>query len=272
MTLRGSGFAPEITVTFSRPGGSASVPGQVLSDDEAAARVPDAFEGAAATLSVVAVDGEGQASDAVELVLEAEPDVESVTRLCSLGTLRAVLGVAPGETLDDAKLNALIAKASVQIVAYCRSSFGVLVVADELRDGDDSPLLTLAHTPILSVSALSIDGQAVGVTEVKVYPNWIRFEDGGEYNARLRGSGRIFPRGCQNVRVSYRAGYARVPADIMQACIDQVIYLQNTLPKQGLVSETNAVANATTQYSHTALCPAARIACNRYRRPRVTVV
>ena len=143
----------------------------------------------------------------------ADPIVEEVQPLCTLSLLKAVLGVSVEETLDDPKLQALIGKASTQIAAYCGRDFAVVEVEDELQDGDDSPLLTLARTPILAVTALSIDGQAVDVAEVKVYPNYIRFEDSGEYNPRLRSSNRIFPGGAQNIRsVTARAtpGFPRI--------------------------------------------------------------
>jgi hypothetical protein len=200
------------------------------------------------------------------------PFDESVTPLCSLEYLKAALGIASDETSDDAKFTALIQMASGQIAAWCGRDFKVVDITDELRDGDDSALLTLVHTPIVSVSALSIDGQVIDPAEAKVYPNYIKFDDSGEYSARLRSSGRIFPAGCQNVKVSYRAGYSVIPAEISDACVGQVAFLMNTLTKQGLLNETNQVAQATTGYAQVALAPAVKVACNRYRRSRVAVV
>lgn len=194
------------------------------------------------------------------------------TALCTVAQVKAVLGVASDETSEDAKLAALISLASAQIRSYCRRDFAAVTVTAERYDGDGSAMLTLASTPILEVTALAIDGQAVGLAEVKVYPSYIRFEDSGEYNPRLRASCRVFPAGALNVSVSYRAGFAAVPADIANACVLQTVHLLNTVPKLGIVSETSSVAQATTAYSQGPLTPAARIVCNRYCRAEVIAV
>jgi len=162
--------------------------------------------------------------------------------------------------------------ASAQLIGWIGRDFGTVDVVNELRDGDDSAILTLAHTPIVSVTALTIDGQAVDPTLAKVYADYLKFEDAGEYSPRLRSSTRISPRGCQNISVSYRAGYARIPREVSDACVFQVIFLQNTLAKQGIQSETNQVANATTTYSDANIAPEAKRLANRFRRARVAIV
>ena len=148
-----------------------------------------------------------------------------------------------------------------------------VTVTNELYDGDGTSRLDLRRQPVRAVAALSIDGQAVDITTVKVYPGYIAFDNfSGGYNPRLRASGQIFGMGNQNVCVSYSAGFTLVPADLALACIEQVSFLRNTLGRQGLLSDTNSAVQATSQYAQLTLAPAARIAANRYRKERYRVV
>ncbi len=192
--------------------------------------------------------------------------------LCTLAELKTALGVAPDETADDTRLSELIKIASAQIEGYCSRSFGTEEIQDELHDGNASDSLELDVAPILSVSALSIDGQAVDPAELVIYPQFVAFPASGEYDVRLRGYARVFPEGRRNVKVSYTAGYEAVPREIADACKIQVAFLMNTINKQGVTSETNQVVQATTAYSQEQLAPATRATCRRYKRARVRVI
>lgn len=195
-----------------------------------------------------------------------------VTLLCSLEDVKTFLGVAQDETLDDNKLSAMIEGASAQIAGECAREFSAQQISGELADGDGTNLLRLASTPILEVTALEIAGEPVPVSEVKVYPEYVKLSEDGEYQPRLRASARIFPRGTQNISVSYRAGYETIPPEIRHACVLQVAHLMNTANKQGVVSEGNAAAGVNTAYAQAQLAPAVRAICSRFRRPRVGVI
>jgi hypothetical protein len=192
--------------------------------------------------------------------------------LCTLAELKAFLGVAAEETADDARYGELIKTASAQIIGYCGRSFEIVAVENELHDGDGTEELRVDLTPIAAVAALSIDGQAESVSELAIYHTMVAFKDSGTYNARLRSTGRVFPIGRQNVSISYLAGYAAVPREIVDMCKLQVVHLMNVGTKQGIVSETNQVAQATTTYSDKALAPFVRATCSRYRRTRMAAV
>lgn len=192
--------------------------------------------------------------------------------LCTLAELKTALGVAADETADDTRLSELIKIASAQIEGFCNRSFGLQAIEDELHDGNSTESIELDVTPINSVTALSIDGQGVDLGEVKVYPRFIAFSNSGDYDARLRGNVRVFPEGRQNVKVSYTAGYDEIPREISDACKIQVAFLMNTLNKQGVISETNQVAQATTSFSQEQLAPATRTTCRRFKRTRVAVI
>ncbi len=192
--------------------------------------------------------------------------------LCTLADLKAFLGIAADDNASDARLTELITTASGQIAGYCGREFEIVAVANELHDGDGTDELRVDLTPIVSVSALSIDGEAVDVAELAIYHTMVAFKASGEYSPRLRSYGQVFPVGRQNVSISYSAGYAAVPRDIQDACKLQVAFLTNTIGKQGVLSESNKNAQAFTSYTHALLSPAVRTICARYRRNRIGVV
>lgn len=192
--------------------------------------------------------------------------------LCTLAELKSFLGVSAEETADDARYAELITTASAQIEGYCGRSFGVTDIDNELHDGDGTDELRVDVTPIVTVSALSIDGQAQDVAELAIYHTLVAFKTTGEYEPRLRTASRVFPVGRRNISISYSAGFAAVPRDIKDFCKLQVAYLMNTINKQGIVSETDQVAQATTTYSDKMLAPGVRTGLGRYRRTRIAVV
>jgi hypothetical protein len=272
LTLNGAGFATGCIVWFSGLGHdtSDSTP-IILSSSAATCSIPDAFDGLGGGLLVFVMDGTEE-SNSLAFALAASPDTEAPYGLCSIGQVKSLLGISETDVADESRFKRLIAMASAQIKGYCKRTFAVISVTAEALDGSGTDTLELNQSPIISVSALSIEGVAVDISEVKVYPDYIRFAGGGGYNPRLRGDSRLFPEGVQNVVVSYQAGYAEVPAEISDACALQVVFLMNLANKQGIISETNQVANASTTYAQSPLSPFVRATCNRYRGQRLRAV
>lgn len=273
IALTGTGFVAGMLVAVESPGSTDHILANVASAASATFEAPDLLGGAAGQAAVsVILPGEDTASNALILAMRVAPDVAAAAQLVGLARLKTILGLLPDEKAQDDRLQLLIEVASGQIQRYCDRTFGVEAIVDELHDGDDSNILRLECTPIVAVTALAIDGSAVLPAEVKVYPDYIRLEEGEEYSARLRSTGRIFPRGLQNITVSYTAGYAAVPADISHACCLQVSHLLNTVTKQGVMNETNPTAGTTTAFVMADLASGVKAICNRYRRSRVGVV
>src|SRR5207302_1144807 len=99
-----------------------------------------AFDGFPGTLAVVVTTPGGESNEA-DYALAAWPPVEQVYPLCSLGGLKAILGIPPTETGDDSKYLALIQAASATINRETGLDFRQAVLTGELQDGDSSPLL-----------------------------------------------------------------------------------------------------------------------------------
>lgn len=91
---------------------------------------------------------------------------------------------------------------------------------DELYDGSGSSLLILKQFPIVNVASIKrYDGYVSG--EV-----WTTLVLGTDYERLLMvkestaiyTDGMAFAKGTQNYKVTYNAGYANVPLEIVQAC------------------------------------------------------
>ncbi len=243
----------------------------VVSATEIRSTIPDVLAGRAGSVLVSVSTPAGQMSEQLSVALAETPSVEYVRVLASRSTVKAMLGIASTETFDDTKLDALIRAASVQVASECQRKFD-LVNHVELYDGDGTPSLMLRHTPVVAVNGVTIEGQSIPVEEISIGSGWVRFEDTGDYNPRLRSSARVFPRGVRNIQVDYQAGYALIPADINLACQMQCAFLYTQMAKQGLVSEGNSNAGVTTAYLNEPLTPAAKRICMRYKASRLGVI
>jgi len=119
--------------------------------------------------------------------------------------------------VDDNLLAALITAASAFILDYLSRDI-VTAAYTEYRDGPGGHALSMKNYPVTAVSAVEINGVAIPVASDQVSFGYL-FDD---RQVILRGY--TFTRGRQNVKVTYTAGYAAVPADLEQACLELVAY------------------------------------------------
>jgi uncharacterized phiE125 gp8 family phage protein len=153
--------------------------------------------------------------------------------LTTLDDVKAWLqtGQVPFPDTDDALLARLITSASRFIEDWLGRQ---LISADwcETRDGNGGQLMVLANFPVTAVISLTIDGLNIPPAPA----------DGG-YGAgyvftptELALRGYVFTRRAQNVVVTYTAGYAAIPPDIAQACIELVCRRYRSRTRIGEVS------------------------------------
>lgn len=274
LVLTGTDFAAGAIVVYAA-GVFAAVDAapSVISPTEIRSIVPDLRQGNAGVAEVTVQNPSEAESNALTFMLNPWPPVETVYPLCTLSQYKTSIGVSPTETLDDNKLRELILHASTQVCEVIPDLSFTVSEATELYNGDGTNILRLNRRPVVSVSALTIDSQAVAPSELKVYKEFVAFEEASDdYNPRLRSTGRKFPAGRQNISVTYLAGYAKVPADLNRACIAQVSFLINTLTKQGVLNEGNNQVGVQTAYAQQPLCAEAKRAINRRRKGEVAVI
>ena len=77
-------------------------------------------------------------------------------------------------------------------------------------------------------------------------------------------SGYLFNRGFQNVVINYTAGYATIPLDIEQACIDLVATVYRTKDRIGVSSKT--LAGETVQFTSAAFTDSIMQILKNYRQ------
>jgi len=128
--------------------------------------------------------------------------------------------------IDAAYLAVLVSAASNMAIKYCKREFLTATFTDEEYDGDGTTVLTLRQFPITAL------------TNVKTV------EDDGTTSTCLGAEFRInrelgeikpapdcdcdycyFPRGYQNIKVTYVAGAATVPEDVQEAVAQIVEWL-----------------------------------------------
>lgn len=168
-------------------------------------------------------------------------------------------GQHPFPSVDDALLTRLITAASGFIQSYLDRPIGS---ADwvEIRDGAGGQRMAFANFPVSAVLSLSIDGLAIPPAPA----------DGG-FGAgyvftptELALRGYVFTRRAQNVVVTYTAGYASVPPDIGQACIELVCQRYRERSRIGEVSKA-LISGETVSFSQKDMSDGVKTLLGQYR-------
>jgi len=137
--------------------------------------------------------------------------------LCALADVKTYLGIT--DTNSDAVLTSLVTNASAMVEQFCNRVFAQASYT-ETRNGNERVQLCLKNTPVTAVASVTINDTpvlpAVGATGTGYV-----FDDISIY-LRQGGYQSAFIRGMQNVTVVYTAGFATIPMDVAQACIELV--------------------------------------------------
>lgn len=142
--------------------------------------------------------------------------------LVTLDQAKAALGIAPGDTSQDAALTQHIAAVSQAINNWCDRIFVMQVYRDQWRGACGwfgEPVVTRQY-PIavdgegVPLVAVVEDGVALDPGYLEVYP-----ETGALYRLDGGGPGTW---GAGLLVIDYTAGYAEIPADVQGACLEWV--------------------------------------------------
>jgi hypothetical protein len=163
---------------------------------------------------------------------------------------------------DDALLTRLITAASQYIQTWLGRP---LAQADyiETRDGTGGRRLQFAVIPVSAVLSLTIDGFPIPPAPppspgTGLTPGYLF----SPTELVLRGY--YFTQRAQNVQVSYTAGFASIPPDIAQACIELVALRYRERTRVGEVSKSFAGAE-TVSYSQKDMSAPIATLLERYR-------
>jgi Phage gp6-like head-tail connector protein len=134
-------------------------------------------------------------------------------------------------TIDDALLSRLITAASQYIQTWLNRQ---IPLADyvEVRDGTGGHRLQFGCFPVVTIQSLTVDGQMIPQA-ASICAAGYSFSA-----SQLSVRGYKFCRGAQNVVIAYTAGYATIPPDIAQACIDLVALRYRERTRIGEISKS----------------------------------
>lgn len=190
--------------------------------------------------------------------------------LCSLADVKTYFNITTSS--EDAVLTALIAAASANIEQYCNRTFAQATYA-ETRNGNGADSIFVRQSPIVSVQSVLVNGLAVPAAADAQHDGFVF--DGERIYIRSRSrypspSGVVwrFERGVQNVQLAYTAGYATIPADLNQACVEFVGWKRAKRSRIDKKNET--LGTQQTQGYDLSAAPASVLAAiNSYRLPMI---
>lgn len=144
--------------------------------------------------------------------------------LTTLSNVKAYLRLTA--TTDDALLGRLITAASEWVRKFVERDIteGTYTL---VLDGTGGPKICVPHYPVTEITAMSVDGVAVALASLVARGALITRTDGGK-----------FTKGLANVTVTFKAGFATVPADIDQATVQIVAWRYKEMSRIGEASKS----------------------------------
>lgn len=174
--------------------------------------------------------------------------------LTSLANVKQWLAITT--STDDALLTRLIGSASDYIEAWLNRNLS-LQAYTSYRDGIDSTRMMFRNYPVVSVSTVSVDGVVIQPS-VNGRPGYV-FND-----TSVSLIGYRFTKGYSNVYFAYSAGFAVIPSEIEQACIELVGLRYKDRDRIGINSKT--LAGETITFTSKDFSDAVETTLKQYRR------
>ncbi len=192
-----------------------------------------------------------------------------VNDLTTLAAVKEWLNIPTATTTSDAILQRLVTNISAQMQTWMSRNIKQASYT-ETYNGSGTPMQALRNTPILSVQSLAINGVVVPQASTPTSYGYL-FDENLLYlvgaifpQSTYFGQGGSFPQNAQNVVVSYTAGYAEVPADLAQACIEWVGYAYRSRDRIGMSS--GAIAGQSVGYITGTMPDSVKSAIQQYKR------
>ncbi len=160
--------------------------------------------------------------------------------LTTVANVKYVWGRPQADTAHDDRIQTLINLISSRIEGWCGRVFILTTYTDELYDGPGGYELFLKQYPITELSALEIDDTSVDLTEFLAGDSDDIFLYGKEGYVRYEPG---FPPGNQNIKLTYKAGYAAadIPQGLAMACVEWAIILLEGRMKDAKVDQRDVI-------------------------------
>jgi len=197
----------------------------------------------------------------------------SADALCSLAQVKEYLRISSSE--HDAFLEGLIEAVSARFASYTGRNLTARDYSpdpeDEAYDPDNAilsgtghPELILPQYPVITLSALLLEGRAVAQAQSGGLTGWTLDRAAGV----IRLLDQAFPLGAENVQVTYRAGFESVPPDLAQAAVEQsAVSFQESAAGHGRLGiSARTLADGSVSYTQKTLLPQVAAVLDRYLR------
>lgn len=145
----------------------------------------------------------------------------------------------------DTILSKLISRVSAAFDSYCRRPLKARDI-DVVLDGNGLPWIWLPTYPINSISNLWVSKKAEWTSDNLVAAtDYIVQEQIGRLSLKPDSDIFLFPDVRNSVRIQFNGGYSTVPADLEQACIEEVarrfLFISDKI--LGRITETGAAGS-----------------------------
>lgn len=136
------------------------------------------------------------------------------------------------DTNQDNFLQDWLTIISGQIEEYCDRKFREQTITGEIHDGDGTEILYTHYFPITQLDGAT-DAAKLANLQYRNDPDsaWTDIETDIDHvfldsrNPYIEFYDEVFPLGRRNIKVSYKAGYTSIPADVQRVCIEMVAIL-----------------------------------------------
>lgn len=141
--------------------------------------------------------------------------------LTTLNMAKTYLKIPLAETSQDSLVEFFINASSEMIEQETDRKLKAQSIVDTLH-GRSSNIVLLSQWPVNSITELRIDNSSDFVdSQTLVDADEYRIGDDKNSLVLLE---RVFPKGYNNIRVTFNAGYSTVPSDLEHACLWMVFY------------------------------------------------
>jgi len=175
--------------------------------------------------------------------------------LTTVENVKGYLGIT--SATDDPLLDRLVSSASGYIQSWLNRSFASTSYT-ETFDGTGFDTRMVSNYPITAVSSVVVNGVSIPLAPNSLASGYAF----AERKIVLRGY--AFVSGTLNCTVTYTAGYATVPPEIGQACIEIVANRYREKDRIGLVSK--GLSGETITYSQKDFPDSVRTVLNNYKK------
>ena len=183
----------------------------------------------------------------------------SANALTDLENVKNFYGMTGAKQLDDDLLEDLIDRVTEAIHSYCNVTAFKQNTYTEYQDGAGSKYLFVNNVPIISVTSIHDDADWEWTVDELIDDTIYRILD-SKYIV-LKDD--LFTSGDQNIKIVYSAGYATIPGDLEQVCIEEVV--RKYKHRRDIDIQSKTLEDGTAQYVSKNLMQSSRIVLNKYR-------